>query len=246
MLDPSLPPLIGDSIALVQQSGATGAVPRMHILISLLDPDRNDDTTNPQQRRRSAAEPRPLRRAGPRALAGAATGRPAPDRPPSRVTAMTWLAALLILAVGLAAAAAVSLTRRLVPPDVKLRWLRPERLGAGEQTFRVGLRIDNPNPLPLPVQAMTYRLWLEEREIAAGEGRFQRRVPARGTADIEVLVSGNASHLARTLPRLALIPRPWRYRIEGTVTVLPPLSVGYRHQGHIDLKGMLRLAASLR
>jgi LEA14-like dessication related protein len=159
---------------------------------------------------------------------------------------MTWLLIFVTLALALAAAAAVWLARHLVPPDVKLRWLRPERLSAGVQTVRAGLRIDNPNPLPLPVQAMTYRLWLEEREIAAGEGRFQRRVPARGTADIEVLVSGDARHLARTLPRLAMTPQPWRYRIEGTVTVLPRLSVGYRHHGAIDLKGMLRLAASLR
>jgi len=157
---------------------------------------------------------------------------------------LIWL--LLLAALALAAAAGVWLLRGLVPPDVTLCWLRPQQLSAGRQTFRVGLRIDNPNALPLPVLGMTYRLWLEEREIAFGRGHPQRRVPARGRADIEVLISGDASHLARTLPRLALIPQPWRYRIEGTISVLPRWSLPYCHVGDIDLKGLMRLAASLR
>jgi hypothetical protein len=82
--------------------------------------------------------------------------------------------------------------------------------------------------------------------IAAGDGNLRRRVPARGEADMEVLVSADARQLARTLPKLALTPRPWRYRLEGTVAVLPQLRMGYRHVGEIDLKGLLRLAASLR
>lgn len=153
---------------------------------------------------------------------------------------------LLIAAILLLAAALVLLSRRLQPPDVKLTSVRPDQLTAGEQRLRVGLRVLNPNPIPLPVLAMTYRLWLEEMPIAAGDGNLRRRVPARGEADMEVLVSADARHLARTLPKLALRPRPWRYRLEGTVAVLPPLRLAYRHVGEIDIKGLLRLAASLR
>jgi LEA14-like dessication related protein len=157
---------------------------------------------------------------------------------------LIWLALGAALAV--AAAAGLWLATRLAPPDVKLRYLRPERLAAGRQTFRVGLRLDNPNPIPLPILGMTYRLWLNEREIASGNSHPQQRVPRRGSADIEVLLSADAGHLARTLPRLALTPQPWRYRIEGDVSVLPRLRLPYRHLGEIDLKGIVRLAASLR
>jgi len=158
---------------------------------------------------------------------------------------MVWLLAVSIL-LAATAVGTLWLLRRLTPPDVKLRSLRPERLSAGEQQLRVGLRVSNPNPLPLPVLAMTYRLWLEEREIASGHSSLERRVPARGEADIEVMVSGDARQLARTLPALALTPRPWRYRVEGLVTVLPGWRLPYRHVGETDLKGILRLAASLR
>jgi LEA14-like dessication related protein len=153
---------------------------------------------------------------------------------------------MLTAAALLLAAALVLLLRRLQPPDVKLTSVRPDQVTAGEQRLRVGLRVQNPNPVPLPMLAMTYRLWLEEQAIASGDGDLRRRVPARGEADMEVMVSGNARHLARTLPKLALTPQPWRYRLEGTIMVLPRLRVGYRHRGEIDLKGMLRLAASLR
>lgn len=158
---------------------------------------------------------------------------------------MIWML-LLCTVLLLAAAAAVWLIRSLVPPDVKLRALRPDQLSLGEQRFRVGLRVSNPNPLPLPLLAMTYRLWIEGREIASGHTGYQRHVPARGEADIEVLVGGDAKRLARTLPALALTPQPWAYRIEGTVTVLPRWRLPYRHTGETDIKGILRLAASLR
>ncbi|WP_295539904.1 LEA type 2 family protein [uncultured Thiohalocapsa sp.] len=156
---------------------------------------------------------------------------------------LSWL---LVAAALLLTAAVVWLMRQLKPPDVKLTAVRPDQLTAGEQRLRVGLSVQNPNPLPLPVLSMTYRLWLEERPIASGEGTLRRRVPAHGEAAMEALISADARHLARTLPGLALMPQPWRYRLEGTVTVLPPLRLGYRHSGEIDLKGLLRLAASLR
>jgi LEA14-like dessication related protein len=157
---------------------------------------------------------------------------------------LSWVVSIALLLMLLASAAWG--VRRIKPPDVKLTSVRPERLAAGEQRLRVGLRVLNPNPLPLPVLSMTYRLWLEERSIASGQGKLHRRVPARGAADMQVLVTGDARHLARTLPKLALTPQPWHYRLEGKVAVLPRVWLPYRHEGRIDLAGMLRLAASLR
>lgn len=159
---------------------------------------------------------------------------------------MTLIASLLAIALLLLIAGIALAARRLVPPDVKLTAVRPERLRAGEQRLQVGLRLLNPNPLPLPVLSLTYRLWLEDLPIAAGRGKLARPVPARGSADMEVLVSADARKLASTLPRLVLKPQPWRYRLEGTVAVLPRLNLPYRQEGRIDLAGMLRLAATLR
>ncbi len=132
------------------------------------------------------------------------------------------------------------------PPDVKLVSLSPERFRGRGQRLRIGLRVQNPNLLPLPVPSMTFQLWLEERFVASGEGELHQRVPARGSADLEVLVDSAARDLLRLLPTLARKRQPWHYRLEGAVALPAQLKLPYRHAGRIDLAGMLRLIRSLR
>jgi len=160
---------------------------------------------------------------------------------------MTWLLLLVMVALGLAALVAWAVRAyRSAPPDVKLAGIRAERVRAAGQTLRVILRIENRAPLPLPVRAITYRVWLDSHEIANGGGDLARWVPARGEALIELLVSGDAKRLARALPALAVKRQPWPYRLSGTLTPLPPLRIGYDHRGEIDARGIIKLAASLR
>jgi len=155
---------------------------------------------------------------------------------------LTALTLLLLLIAGLIAWSA----RRLAPPEVKLVSIRPERLEMRQQTLRAELRVRNHNPIPLPIRAMSYRLWLDEQEIASGSGRFRRWIPASSADIIEVLVSGDSRHLAKCLPRLALKRQPWPYRVAGTLTPIGPIQIGYDHRGLIDAAGILKLAASLR
>jgi LEA14-like dessication related protein len=160
---------------------------------------------------------------------------------------MIWFLLSLFLVLILAAAAAgAAIAYRSAPPDVTLAGLRPERFSTTGQTLGVKLRVQNPAPLPLPIRAITYRVWLDAYEIANGDGSLARWVPARGEATIELQVSGDAKRLARALPALALKRQPWSYRLAGTLTPLPPLRIGYDHCGTIDARGILKLAASLR
>lgn len=160
---------------------------------------------------------------------------------------MIWLLLLMLLVLGMAVVGLWAwLSYRATPPDVKLAGLRPERFTTKSQTLRVKLRVQNPGPLPLPIRAITYRVWLDAYEIASGEGALARWVPARGEAEIELLVNGDAKRLARAVPALALKPQPWPYRLTGTLTPLTPLQLNYDHHGKIDARGILKLAASLR
>lgn len=154
-----------------------------------------------------------------------------------------WLSLLLVLIAG---AAAGWLAYRTKPPVVKLIGLRAEQLTPSAQRLQVKLRIQNPGPLPLPVQAMTYRVWLDAQEIASGAGSFARWIPARGEDTIEVAVSADLKRLALALPRLALKRQPWPYRLAGTLTPFARLDIGYDQRGTIDARGILKLAASLR
>lgn len=121
--------------------------------------------------------------------------------------------------------------------------LRPQQIGLEEQTLLVGLRIRNPNDRTLPINAMTYRLWLDGEEIAAGGGALERQIPAFGEEQVEVSVTANAARLAARLPLLALRRDPWPYRISGTVTVAGVVPIPYRHSGEIDPQRLLRAAA---
>jgi LEA14-like dessication related protein len=160
---------------------------------------------------------------------------------------MIWLLVVLLTALALAAFAGWAVrVFRAAPPDVKLAGIRAERLRAAGQTLRVNLRIENRAPLPLPIRAITYRVWLDAYEIANGSGDLARWVPARGEALIELLVSADAKRLARAVPALALKQQPWPYRLTGTLTPVPPLKIGYDHRGKIDARGIIKLAASLR
>jgi LEA14-like dessication related protein len=163
------------------------------------------------------------------------------------MTWIFWTISIAVLIVGLLVVAAIGRgIARGVAPEVKLKSIRPERLGAGEQSIRALLEIRNPNPIPLPVRTLTYRVWLGGQEIASGEGRFQRWIPANDMEFTEVLVIGDAARLARALPRLALTPQPWPYRLTGTLTPFGSLRIAYEHRGEIDAQGILSLAASLR
>ena len=158
---------------------------------------------------------------------------------------MLWLLLTLLIALTVFAPVAL-LAYRSAPPVVKLAGLRPESLSTKAQRLLVKLRVHNPGPLPLPVRAMTYRIWLDAREIASGAGNLARWIPARGEEIIEVEVSADAKHLARTLPALALKRQPWPYRLAGTLTPVSGLHIGYDQRGEIDARGILRLAAALR
>jgi LEA14-like dessication related protein len=158
---------------------------------------------------------------------------------------MLWLLLAMVLVLALAAAGAV-LTYRSAPPVVKLVGLRPQSLSTTTQQLQAKLRIENPAPLPLPVRALTYRVWLDTHEIASGEATFARWIPARAETFVEVSVSADARRLARALPALAMKRQPWPYRLAGTLTPAARLALGYDHHGEIDARGILKLAASLR
>ncbi len=159
---------------------------------------------------------------------------------------MLWTLLAFILVFAVVAALLIRWSRGLMPPEVKLVSIRPERLQMQQQTLRVGLRIKNPNRIPLPVRSMSYKLWLDEQEIASGSGRLQRWVPGQSAQTIEVLVTGDSRRLAKRLPRLALKPQPWPYRIAGRLSPLAPIQIDYDHRGQIDARGIIKLAAALR
>lgn len=71
------------------------------------------------------------------------------------------------------------------------------------QTFLLRFDVDNPNPFPLPVKAVTYRVTFDDQKFAGGETQGRFTVPARGddtfaiSVDLDLL--GSATQLTSLL-----------------------------------------------
>jgi LEA14-like dessication related protein len=96
-------------------------------------------------------------------------------------------AALVWMAVALAGCA--SAPRTLEPPEVQIVGLALMRASADEQRFRVSLRLDNPNPEAIPVQALEFRVRLAGAGLLDGRSAAPFTLPALGSQTLRLEVS---------------------------------------------------------
>jgi LEA14-like dessication related protein len=99
--------------------------------------------------------------------------------------------ALLLLAVALGGCAL--LVPRLETPRLSIIAIRVRKASFLEQQLDVRLRVENPNDRSLPIQAVSYTLFIGGQEFAAGVSDAAFLVPALGTADFDMEVNANAA-----------------------------------------------------
>jgi LEA14-like dessication related protein len=72
------------------------------------------------------------------------------------------------------------------PPNVSLTDLNVRDIGMFEQRYVIRLRVQNPNPQPLPITGMAYRVNLNDIEFGRGVSRQSVTVPAYGETVVEL------------------------------------------------------------
>ena len=88
-------------------------------------------------------------------------------------------------------------------PTVELTGCELTSASLKRQTFLLRFHVANPNPFPLPVKAVEYRIMFDQQEFAGGETRGSFTIPAAGeesfaiSVDLDVLKS--ATHLKSLL-----------------------------------------------
>jgi LEA14-like dessication related protein len=95
------------------------------------------------------------------------------------------------------------LEHTLERPEVSLRGVRMTQMGLLSQQTEIALQLKNPNPVPLPVKAVRYKIVLAGLQVANGETTDAFTVPAKGETDINLLVRTNALQLAAQAANLA-------------------------------------------
>lgn len=137
-----------------------------------------------------------------------------------------------LLVLGLAACAAVP--RDIVAPKVSVADVAAISVGFVEQRFDLGLRVENPNPYALEIDALTFEVEVNGRPLLRGQSRGAATIPAAGTDLLRVDATTQSQDLReqfRILQTLSLadgVP----YRIRGRVKAGgSPLWLPFEHAG---------------
>jgi LEA14-like dessication related protein len=126
-------------------------------------------------------------------------------------------------------------------PTVNLRSVELASASFSRQTFRLSFDVDNPNPFPLPVTGIEYRVLLDDERFAGGETAGSFIVPARGrdafmiSVDLDVL--GSAMQFASMFSGGA--PGQVHYELQGSLSVDIPFTrpIPFSSTGVIDVDG---------
>ena len=144
---------------------------------------------------------------------------------------------LLFAAVSLSACAGTGIL--VDSPGVELTGVELTSASFHRQTFLMSFDVSNPNPFPLPVKAVDYRVDFDDRKFAGGKTQGNFTVPARGnnsfaiSVDLDILSS--ASHLK------SLISGEFRenisYELRGNFAVDIPLvkPIPFSNSGVINM-----------
>lgn len=126
------------------------------------------------------------------------------------------LVSLGVLVLG----ACSSVPRTVAPPEVDLIGLSLLEATPDGQRFRVSLLLENPNDIPLPLQAIRFNARLGGEGILSGESLAPLELPARGRETLRLEIQ---TDLVSSVSRLlALVQGPGDgvpYEINGRVTL---------------------------
>jgi LEA14-like dessication related protein len=98
---------------------------------------------------------------------------------------------LLLVAVALSGCALI--VPRLQTPRLSIVDVEVRKANLLEQELRVRMRVENPNDRSLPVQGLSYTVYLGGQEFATGVSDASFIVPALGTAEFNMDVTANAA-----------------------------------------------------
>lgn len=124
-------------------------------------------------------------------------------------------------------------------PDVRLVSVEMTRAGFDRQEFLLGFHVSNPNPFPLPVESVAYRVRLGDQQFASGETQGKFTVPSNGDSSFAISVEVD---LLKTTTRLSgFIPgnvsEDLTYELSGSLAVDIPFTkpLEFSHSDSIDL-----------
>jgi len=146
-----------------------------------------------------------------------------------------------VIAIAASLAACAGTEALIRSPTVNLTSVELASASFSRQTFNLAFDVDNPNPFPLPVTGVEYRVMLDDERFAGGETIGSFTVPARGqdvfmiSVDLDVL--GSAMQFASMFR--GGMPEQVNYQLQGSLTVDIPFTrpIPFSSTGVINIDG---------
>ena len=143
-----------------------------------------------------------------------------------------WVAVLACVALGGCASAF-----QFEAPKLSVVSMKLQSADIFSQRILVRMRVMNPNARALPVKGITYRIEVNDAELANGVADTPFQVPALGEAEFDVNLTANlATALSQLLKRRGSSDR-LDYRLVGSVA----LSSGFLRRIPFDERGSVNL-----
>lgn len=143
---------------------------------------------------------------------------------------------LLILCLSVALLAGCSSLGELKEkPRVSIAGVEVLDGGFFEQRYRLQLRVQNPNPVDLPIRGVDYQVEINGKPFATGLSNRSLTVPRYGTGVLEVDGTSNLGALLRQLKDFDFLrEQSLPYVIRGTLRVTNhDISVPFEHRGDV-------------
>ncbi len=125
-------------------------------------------------------------------------------------------------------------------PEVSLTSIEMTSADFDRQTFLLGFDVSNPNPFPLPVKSVRYRVRLGEQQFASGETPGNFTVPADGNGQFVISVQLNLLKTTSSLFSLIRtgMSRNIDYELSGSFAVDIPFAkpLKFRSGGSIEMR----------
>lgn len=148
-------------------------------------------------------------------------------------------ARLLLFVCAAVVAACATLEGGLEPPQVRLTGLSLVEASAASQRFELALEVQNPNPIPFPVEELAVSVRLGGAGLLDGRSSAPFVLPAREAATVRIEVESDIVSSVSRLLSLAQGPNSaLAYELNGRVTP----ARGLRAQIPFSTRGEVPLA----
>ena len=154
---------------------------------------------------------------------------------------MTIKNALWVIGISLfMTAGCAAIMPHLKAPSADFKDMRIQDMGLFDSTLVFTYEVRNPNPVGAYLSRLNYRLFLNDKEFAAGNLDKGISLPPSGSAPVEIPVSVNYQKALGSLSELAA-KQTVPYRIDGAFGIMG-MDVPFQTQGELNLPGLPKVA----